>query len=184
MPPKGYRKPKTACIVPGCGNPSLARGWCSKHYARWSIYGDPIEPFRQAPNGSGHISKGGYRRLNIKGRVILEHRLVMENHLGRPLLPHEHIHHKDGCKLNNLIDNLELVELSDHARYHRQQRLAYDKKCPDCQETFPRSTFKVYMIHGNPRPCVRCPECEKKRNRARMREKYRKNHPTASLRKP
>jgi HNH endonuclease len=39
---------------------------------------------------------------------MLEHRFVMQNHLGRPLLRTETVHHKDGNRANNAIENLEL----------------------------------------------------------------------------
>jgi hypothetical protein len=39
----------------------------------------------------------------------------MEQHLGRALEPWEHVHHKDGNKLNNELANLELVEIGEHA---------------------------------------------------------------------
>ena len=41
-------------------------------------------------------------------KYILEHRLVMEQHLGRYLLPTEVVHHIDGNPRNNDISNLEL----------------------------------------------------------------------------
>jgi hypothetical protein len=56
----------------------------------------------------GSITAQGYRLLQIRNRRILEHRKVMEDHLGRPLYKWEEIHHLDGNRLNNRLDNLEL----------------------------------------------------------------------------
>ncbi|MFZ7136790.1 HNH endonuclease signature motif containing protein, partial [Avibacterium avium] len=64
----------------------------------------------------------GYPRITTgenKGKFV--HRLVMENHIGRPLTKNEHVHHIDGNIKNNSIDNLALVTVSGHARLHRYQ---------------------------------------------------------------
>ena len=74
----------------------------------------------------GHIlTHNGYKRVpapshplaDSKG-YVLEHRLVVEAHLGRYLSVDECVHHKDGDKLNNEISNLEVMTLSEHAALH------------------------------------------------------------------
>ena len=67
----------------------------------------------------GHVDARGYKRLKIYGRQIAEHRYVMEQVLGRRLLSSEAVHHKNGNKADNVIDNLEVMTLQDHAKEHR-----------------------------------------------------------------
>lgn len=88
-------------------------------------------------------SRTGYVFLSINGKYVMEHRHVMSEHLGRPLLRTEQVHHKDGNKSNNNISNLELCS---SAVEHRQKhsKLFYDginKECSRCNIVKPISEF-------------------------------------------
>lgn len=50
----------------------------------------------------------GYVSIRIDGKYRLEHRVVMEEHLGRPLADYENVHHRNGQRDDNRIENLEL----------------------------------------------------------------------------
>ena len=71
--------------------------------------------------GTGkRINKLGYRVITVPdGRVMFEHRYVMEKHLGRKLTKKEVVHHIDENRSNNKIQNLHLYKShSQHVTEH------------------------------------------------------------------
>lgn len=64
-----------------------------------------------------------------KKGYVREHRLIMESHIGRILLPTEVVHHINSNKLDNRIENLMLFNSnSDHQSFHAKQRKNKCKK--------------------------------------------------------
>lgn len=85
-------------------------------------------------NNGGHNIKDESWWVNskgyIEGRVLIngekirvkKHRFIIESHLGRSLLPHEDVHHVNGNKTDNRLENLEVIHHSEHTREHNLSR--------------------------------------------------------------
>ena len=100
------RGPETVCSVDGCHRHRAARGLCSMHIQRLLATGEPGEA---APLYDGRsVNTDRYIALARDGKQVLEHRVVMEDLLGRPLRATENVHHRNGVRIDNRPENLEL----------------------------------------------------------------------------
>ena len=135
-------------------------------------------------SGKGNPAWRGGKRKRSDGYIIvwtptgdrLEHRLIMERHIKRPLLKTEVVHHKDGNPLNNEICNLEIFQsqkehAESHGRVNRETLLANGmKECTLCKFIKPVSDF--YKTKFNKMGIQSwCKKCKNKRDAQSYRKK-------------
>lgn len=127
--PLGSRKIRgfIACSVDGCAKKQIARTYCQMHYRRWSLYGDPlITKVAEVVRGAKYkkVLAPESPMADTKG-LVYEHRYVMSLMLGRPLEEGENVHHKNGNKMDNRPENLEVWNTRQPSGQRPEDKLNY-----------------------------------------------------------
>lgn len=108
-----------SCTHPGCDTrPRAGYSICAKHRNPRV----PREEYR-LPVGTRTDSDIGYVNIKTENGWKAEHRYVMEQHIGRPLTRDEIVHHKNGDRKDNRLENLELWNRRGHPQGGRVEDL-------------------------------------------------------------
>ena len=114
-----------------CENKRSSNGYCGTHYKRWKKHGDPLlgvkKTTRQLMQGYVMVVEKNHANARRNG-TILEHRLIMAKHLGRPLKKQENVHHINGNRADNRIENLEMWVTSQPAGQRVTDKVNYAKE--------------------------------------------------------
>ena len=100
----------------------MPRSWTKKQRLERSGSGNP-----KWHGGKQKTSDGYVNILVAPKKRVLEHRLKMQNKIGRKIRKDEVVHHRNGIKTDNRIMNLELLKKKDHDSHHGKLRIPYKR---------------------------------------------------------
>lgn len=114
------------CAMPRCARFAYGHRLCHRHYQRWRRHGDATVLLRRANGTAAGVRYAAHHKGYVmlgdgKGGLIAEHRVVWARHHG-PIPPDFQVHHRNGVRDDNRIENLELLHIVAHTRHHAQPR--------------------------------------------------------------
>lgn len=165
----------------GCSLAEMARavGTVGREIKKFLRRKGVTRDFPTAFSGARHyawkgrlVDKDGYILIHSKGHpnarkhthYVFEHRLVMEEMIGRFLLPDEVVHHRDGDKQNNAPENLQLFSSNgEHLAFDLQGRCPHWS--PEGKERIRKATLRRWQtqqISTLPESTTDAPPCSQR----------------------
>lgn len=130
----------TECMHPGCETRKFSLGYCKMHYTRSRNGSPPMDAPRRKLKGEAvwsewRVAKDGYvvrsKQYREDGKHVRlhqsQHRTYWEEAYG-PLLEGQNIHHKNGVRSDNRLENLELWDVRQPKGQRPEDKLEYAKE--------------------------------------------------------
>lgn len=147
-----HQEQSKKCLLPECGKPHIAKGYCQNHYRVFKRHGTPT-PVK--PELKTHTATGGYKFITDNGRTKYLHVAAAEKAIGKELPVGAEVHHINGNPSDNANGNLVVCPNHEyHMLIHQRERSL--NAC------------------GNPnhRPCRICGEYDSVDNMAPYRKQF------------
>jgi hypothetical protein len=102
-------------------------------------------------NKGGKIDNNGYRNIYVREqkKYVQEHRHVYETHYGIKLKPHQNIHHINGDRKDNRIENLELWDTSQPSGQRIEDKILYYHSLIDEYKNHPLYKELIYRLNSH-----------------------------------
>ena len=114
------------CKIRGCGKTCNtykggAHGLCCMHYRRLLRHGNPKKfKFEKTPQYTdGCLIASGYALVNNKGQFVKRCRVLLGRLLNRELTHLEIVHHINENRLDDRLENLQIVSRAEHIKIHK-----------------------------------------------------------------
>lgn len=115
-----------------------------------------------------------YLQKKINGKKVLAHRYIYQEFINRPLSKGELIHHKNGDKSDNRIENLEIMTPKEHSKHHNQ-KYPITKICEICNSEFMPHPTKRKRAKTCSKECLKILLSLKLRDPEKPNSMYRNN---------